>query len=49
MCNETNVVKMKTGHAYGHHDKMARTKTNTYNLTKYAKQQDVTAIQNKLI
>ena len=31
-----------------HHDKMARTKTNTQNRTKHAEQQDITDIQNKL-
>jgi len=30
------------------HDKMARTKTNTYNSKKHTEQQDVTDIQNKL-
>ena len=37
---------MKTGQVKGHHDKMARTKTNTQNSTKHAEHQDVTDIQN---
>jgi len=39
---------MKTGQVLGRHDKMAVHKTNIYNSTKQAEQQDVTDIQNKL-